>query len=146
MGSCWKCGFDLRQSPNQHVLFWNKVLFERWVAQLRVVDRQFFNCGKFDFDRLILLHQLCRLIVSNSLATDLQSYVCSISEQPKLDLIKTNIAFEQRSLTERHYVVGLAKWLLLKHPKRILLAIGNGVIRNNWLYKDLHNADKLSFK
>lgn len=142
MACCWKCGFDLRQSPNQHVRFWSKVLFERWAAQLRAIDRQFVNCGKFDFDRLILLHQLCRLIVSKSLAPDLQSYICNLCGQPKQELIETKVAFEQRSLAERHYVISLAKWLLLKYPKRVLLAIGVRVIRKNWLYRDISLNDK----
>tara|TARA_B100000508_G_C11373548_1_gene234901 strand:- start:161 stop:580 length:420 start_codon:yes stop_codon:yes gene_type:complete len=119
-----------------------KVLFERWAAQLRAIDRQFINCGKFDFDRLTLLHQLCRLIVSKSLAPDLQSYICCMCAQPDLQLLNTKIAFEQRALVERHYVISLAKWLLLKYPKRILLAIGDKVMRRNWLYKDIELNDK----
>lgn len=140
MACCWKCGFDLRMSPRQHVEYWNKVLFERWACQLKAIDRQFVNCGKFDFDKLILLHQLCRLIVSQSLAPDLQDYLCQSCNQSVVKLIGTRVAFEQRELVERHYVISLAKWLLLKYPKRILFAEKDHVIRVNWLYKDLINT------
>ncbi|MBF4237046.1 hypothetical protein EA004_23610 [Vibrio anguillarum] len=63
--------------------------------------------------------------------------------QPDLQLLNTKIAFEQRALVERHYVISLAKWLLLKYPKRVLFAIEDRVIRRNWLYRDIELNDKV---
>ena len=141
MACCWKCGFDLRMSPRQHVEYWNNVLFERWACQLKAIDRQFVNCGRFDFDKLILLHQLCRLIVSQSLAPGLQGYLCEKCNRPDTALTKTKIAFEQRNLIERHYVISLAKWFLLKYPLRVQFSIKQRILRRNWLYRDLELVD-----
>lgn len=64
-----------------------------------------------------------------SSCTELQNYLCEKYNRPALVLTRTKVAFEQRDLIERHCVVSLAKWVLLKYPMRIYAAIAHKVIR-----------------
>lgn len=142
MNHCWHCDAVLSEAPYQSIDKWHQRPFAQWEALLRVVDRQFVNCGPFNKARLILWHQISRLIVSENLAPDLQSHICSIVNQPMHELVKSRKSFEQRELGERHYVLGLASWASDVHAEQKLrTAIQKRMLPSNQVYRDLRDEE-----
>ena len=92
---CWYCGSKLSEAPQISVCKWHKIAFTQWEALLKAVDRQFVNCGPINYNRLVLLHQICRLIVSVNLAPKLQPYLCLVTGQPHRKLCHSKKPFEQ---------------------------------------------------
>lgn len=138
MAHCWSCNALLSNAPQVPVDKWHKRPFTQWETLLRVIDRQFRDCGPMNWARLILWHQMCRLIVSQSLARDLQTHICNIVNQPIRELVKTRRAFEQRDMAERHYVLGLAAWISDAHAEQKLrTAIQKRRLPSNQVYRDL---------
>jgi hypothetical protein len=85
---------------------------------------------------------MCRLIVSENLAPDLQSYICNVVKQPVRELMKSRKAFEQRDIQERHYVLSLAAWISDAHAERKLrTAIRKRLLPSNLVYRDLASED-----
>jgi hypothetical protein len=85
---------------------------------------------------------MCRLIVSENLAPDLQGYICSIVRQPILELVKSRKAFEQRDLQERHYVLGLAAWISdVQAERKLRTAIQKRMLPSNQVYRDLKDYE-----
>lgn len=145
MNHCWNCAVLLSEAPRLPVVKWLKTHFEQWNALLRVVDRQFVNCGPINKARLILWHQIGRLIVSENLAPDLQRHICSIVNQPIQDLVKSRKAFEQREIRERHYVLGLAGWASDVHAEQKLrTAIQKRMLPSNQVFRDLTTVERAS--
>lgn len=142
MNHCWYCDALLSEAPCQSIDKWHQRSFAQWGVLLRVIDRQFVNCGPFNKARLILWHQICRLIVSENLAPKLQPYICRIVRQPCLPLLISKKAFEQRNISERHYVLGLAAWTSDIHAGRKLrTAIQKRMLPANQIYRDLDAED-----
>lgn len=84
-------------------------------------------CGEF----AEVLHQLCKLLVSNRPALRLYHFVLSrIHVQPRA-LSKGRFAFELRSIDERHFILQLALWLMLDLT-RLREAWESGAIRYNY--------------
>lgn len=133
---CWQCGFDLRSATVESVDKWDHLAFASWERVLRLLARGGRCKSRFDYSRLDALHQLCAIIVSKRLAPKLQGYICSLTHQPVHLLSQNRISFEQRSLFERHYVLGLAWWLMQFWPKRLIKAWKMKVVKYNELVKD----------
>jgi hypothetical protein len=72
-----------------------------------------------------------------TLAPDLQQYLCDKTNMPYQHISDVKIAFEQRSLSERHYILELAWWLIEKYPRKINEAIKYKKLRPHYLYKDM---------
>lgn len=122
------------QTPYQE---WYARIFRVWTNLLKVTDRQFRDCGSFNFLRLTLPHQICRIIVSINMAPDLQRYICGRTGLPLRPLLLTKRPFEQRHINERHYVLDLAWWMVDRNSKKLSASIGEKTIRINYLYRDL---------
>jgi len=138
MNHCWSCNSLLSDAPKVPVDKWHKRPFTQWETLLKVVDRQFRDSGPFNKARLILWHQMCRLIVSENLAPDLQRYICSVVKQPVLELVKSRKAFEQRDIRERHYVLGLAAWSSdAQAGRKLRTAVQKRMLPSNQVYRDL---------
>ncbi len=136
---CWKCENSLAECLGNPVDVWHKNVFRRWQWKLAVIDRGFVDSGPVNPLRLTLLHQLCRIIASPSLAPELQRYLCDKTGRYYRSLNHGRIAFEQRSIDERHYILELAWWLIEKYPRKIKEAIRHNVLRNNDLYRDVES-------
>jgi len=134
---CWKCGLSLTDIIPTPVNIWHENVHRRWRWKLAVLDRGFVNSGQIKIQKLNLLHQLCRIIASHSLAPDLQQYLCDKTNIPYQLISDVKIAFEQRSLSERHYILELAWWLIEKYPRKINEAIKYKKLRSHYLYKDM---------
>lgn len=147
MDHCWYCGFKLSEAPRVSMVQERCPAFEQWNELLAMVDQQLTDSGVFHYRRMLLLHQLCRLIVSESLAPDLQSYVCELTGQPVLDLVKSRMAFEHRAIEERHYVVGLALWLSdTDAEQKLTTAIQKRKLPSNQVYRDLRDVERASLQ
>lgn len=142
MNHCWHCNALLSEAQRKPVDKWHRRPFLQWEALLKVVDRQFRDCGPLNTARLILWHQMCRLIVSENLAPDLQGYICSIVDQPVRELVKSKKAFEQRDIQERHYVLGLAAWISdVQAERKLRTAIQKRMLPSNQVYRDLKSEE-----
>ncbi|MCX9439958.1 TniQ family protein [Vibrio cholerae] len=142
MNHCWNCNALLSEAPKVPLNKWHNRPFTQWETLLKVVDRQFRDCGPFNKARLILWHQMCRLIVSENLAPDLQRYICSVVRQPMQELVKSRKAFEQRDIRERHYVLGLAAWTSdVQAERKLRTAIQKRILPSNQVYRDLKNEE-----
>jgi hypothetical protein len=109
LSKCWKCGLNLAEAPQLYYQEWHARIFREWTNLMKVTDRQFKDCGPINFFRLaLLLHQICRIIVSKRMAPDLQRYICDRTGLSMKPLLLTKRAFEQRHINERHYVLNLA--------------------------------------
>ncbi|WP_417703439.1 TniQ family protein [Rheinheimera aquimaris] len=147
LNHCWSCNSLLSDAPKVSVNKWHKRPFTQWETLLKIVDRQFRDCGPFNKARLILWHQMCRLIVSENLAPDLQRYICNVVKQPVLELVKNRKAFEQRDISDRHYVLGLAAWISDACAERKLrTAIQKRKLPSNQVYRDLERDEKISLQ
>ena len=91
---CWKCGVSLTDFTPIPVNIWHQNVHRRWKWKLAVLDRGFVNSGQVKTQRLNLLHQLCRIIASHSLAPDLQQYLCDKTNMPYQHISDVKIAFE----------------------------------------------------
>lgn len=72
------------------------------------------NSGRIDYGCMARLHEICRRIVSEHKFPGLQRNLCRRSGQPVLPLSVSRRPFEHRELQERHYVLGLAWWLIYR--------------------------------
>lgn len=85
---------------------------------------------------------MCRLIVSENLAPELQHYICSVVKQPVRELVKSRKAFEQRDIQERHYVLGLAAWISdVNAERKLKTAIKKKMLRYNHIYRDIRSIE-----
>lgn len=142
LSKCWNCGLDLAEAPRRFYQKWHARILREWTNLLKVTDRQFRDCGPFNFFRLTLLHQICRIIVSRHMAPDLQRYICGRTGLQLHPLLLTKRPFEQRHINERHYVLDLAWWLVDRNARKILASIKRKTMPINYLYRDLTAADK----
>lgn len=126
MDLCWKCENPLKQAPTSRITKWNYSAFQQWKGILGAIDRQFENSGPINYSRIALIHQICRLLISRNLAPKLHGYICAKSRQ-KLIRVKTGgRLFEQREISERHYLLGLSWWLAGRTTKKLETAIASG--------------------
>lgn len=146
LATCWQCGFDLRKTVTEPVNKWDSMIFASWERALRLLARGGHCKSRFDYTRLDVLHQLCAIIVSMRLAPRLQGHICTLAHQPIHPFLRDRISFEQRSLTERHYVLGLAWWLMMSWPKRLIRAWKGNAIKYNVLLRDFESPPFMYFQ
>ena len=113
-----------------------------WKRVLGALDRQFINSGPINYNRIALVHQICRLLISKSHALRLQGHICARSGLPFRKLKRGSPLFEQRSLEERHYILMLSWWLVGRAGTKIKYALCSHAVRVNELYRDVESAVK----
>ncbi|WP_369597788.1 TniQ family protein [Aquitalea aquatica] len=136
LASCWYCDFDLRTAPAPPISEWDECTFQHWNEALQCIENNSTFTTHFDYSTLTVLHHFCTLLVSMRLAPKLHAYLCDQTGQPFQLLVKNRTAFELRTQEERHYVSGLAWWLLGQWPNRLMAAWLSKAIRYNTLLKD----------
>ena len=137
---CWQCGFDLSTATSRPVVKWDTPTFDSWDNILELMCRGALSPFCVDCSKLAVLHHLCALLVSVRLAPKLQAFLCAQTEQPHLQIPKIRMPFEQYPHEQRHYICGLAWWLLARWPNRLRSAWEAKAIRYNVLLKDFHEA------
>jgi hypothetical protein len=139
---CWLCGARLSTTPTMPLDVRYISIYKPWNGILNIIDRQFSRSGAVSYQRLTLLHQVCRLLVSRQLSPRLQQYICEKAGYPFIDLSPGKLIFEQRDIKHRHYILQLAWWLITRNPHKLKTAIRLKGIRENELYRDLDSDFK----
>lgn len=111
LDECWQCGNRLSDILIDSISLKPKSIFSIWNRVLGVIQRGFINSGPINYERLILLHQICKIISSRRFNCNIQQYICDKSGLPFYS-IRECLYFEQHSVSERHYILQLAWWLL----------------------------------
>lgn len=135
LDKCWRCEELLSRTPSIKIELKPSAIFNIWTRLLGVFYRNFVNSGAVNYDRLILLHQVCKIISSVRFNHKIQRYICDKSGLPFLPISKRTY-FEQYDINERHYILQLAWWLLGNTPAKLQEALNKKVLNVNYLYRD----------
>lgn len=135
LDECWQCGNKLSDISLRPIDLRPKSVFNIWCRVLGVIQRGFVNSGRINYDRLILLHQICKIISSRRFNCNIQQYICDKSKLPYCS-IKERLYFEQYNLDERHYILQLAWWLIGNTPAKLKESLNKKAIVTNYLYRD----------
>ncbi|MCI2286130.1 hypothetical protein L3081_25255 [Colwellia sp. MSW7] len=133
--NAWQCGNKLSEPSAELLELEPKAIFSLWNRVLGAIQRGFVNSGPVNYDRLILLHQLCKIISSKRFNPDIQRYICDKSNL-LYRIITDNRYFEQYDVNERHYILKLAWWLIGNTPRKLEESINKKVVKSNYLYRD----------
>jgi hypothetical protein len=137
---CNKCGFDLRNAPTIEPTFYEDSSQQVMLEVLRMFegkDAHFFDAGFFT-----VLHQMCKLLLSNTQHTKLRTHVISLINASDLKLQTGKKGCEERPIWERHHIVQLGMWLMVNPGQRIVEAWRNKVLRYNILLKGLKDPPR----
>lgn len=141
MCRCSECGFDLRRakSGDLRIVDEQSLAFLREIsAELELIDLS--SCGRYlRIEFTDVLHQLCKLLVSDRPAQRFYHFVLDRIHLVPCDLSKGRFAFECRSIDERHFVIQLALWLMLDLKSRLREAWESGAVRYNYFLKDMES-------
>lgn len=136
---CWKCDFNLAESPVKDIDVTDKELVYKWQKLLLKIDKQ-LPFSQHAQDKLKILHHLCAIIISKSLAPKLSEYLEKKTKN-RLDLqsIQTN-SIEGSNLSTRKTLIFYGFWLMEHFPNRIVTAWKDKAIRYNHLTKDFESC------
>lgn len=140
---CSECGFDFRLTPVQEALIFEGESFGRVRELLTELERP--QNPKNRFLRLAytdVLHQLCKLLVSQRSNLQFYRFVTAQSRIGSQLLAEGRFTFEERELDERHHIVQLATWLMMDLRVRLHQAWKAGAVRYNLLLKDMHDPPR----
>jgi hypothetical protein len=139
LDECWQCGSKLSDTSTDIITLKPKSVFSIWSRVLGVIQRGFVNSGPINYDRLILLHQICKIISSKRFNRNIQQYICDKSNISFYS-ISERLYFEQYNLDERHYILQLAWWLIGNTHAKLKESVNRKIIKVNYLYRDSKEA------
>lgn len=134
---CSSCGFDLSESPVEEISHVSKGISSDWNSVLLSIESG--GITKFDIERLAVLHQFVKLLTFHSVSGKLIAF---IESQIGQQLIRPDCAlrsFEVNGVETRHQIIGCAWWLLQDWPENLKSCWLNGLIRYNYLFKDMNS-------
>ena len=130
---CHTCDFDLRNADRRP--------FSPYEADIGVILHQVsvlvagrkstLNIGHMD-----VLHQLCKVMVSQRKSADLAAYVAKTINALNEHTSRSRQAFELRPINERHHIIQLSMWLLVKLRTRLDAAWQAKAMRYSDLVRD----------
>lgn len=135
LDECWQCGESLIKARSVPVKIANKTSLNMWSRVLGAIQRDFVNCGPINYDRLILLHQICKLLSSPRYSNLLADYILSKSQINPRTFTYPDF-FESLPLEDRHYILQMAWWLVGNTNRKIRTIVSEGAIKLNYLNKD----------
>lgn len=133
---CHVCGGDMRRSASLNIAPYSDSLTRYYTSVLRDFENDDGKERSYDLDYYAVLHQLCKVLVSNSNHGCLREFICTNIGWPNKLLPTGRQPFEQRRSSDRYYVVALALWLMHSLEERLRDAWSHGVVRYNLLLKD----------
>jgi hypothetical protein len=83
-----------------------------------------------------VLHQLCKVMISERKSSRLVAFVTNTTGAEDLPLQHGGRTFESWPVDHRAHIVQLAAWLLSRPQERIAAAWQAKAVRYNWLVKD----------
>ena len=138
---CWKCKAPLSVAPVEQP-FVHLSIYKLWRRVIGVIERCFINSGPVNYNRIAIVHQISRLLISKGQAPRLHGHICARSRLPFKKLKKGSPLFEQRSVEERHYILQLAWWLIGRAGTKLNYALRSHALRANQLYRDMEEGAK----
>ncbi len=139
---CFQCQFDLRLAPQLPVPIYDDDVFRLYVEMLRALDGAATDAGQFDLKFHAVLHQLCKVILSNQNHDQLRQYVAKMLGVAIAPAVHGKISLEHRRVFDRYQTVCFALWLLAAPEERINAAWQAKAVRYNFLLKDFSDAPK----
>jgi len=133
---CHQCGFDLRDSPAVALTFYEDSSQQVILEVLGMLEGR--DGRKFDMGFFSVLHQICKLLLSNIERLKLREYVVGQTGALDIPLQTGKRCFEERTMQERHHVLQLGMWLMAAPETRIVEAWRVQAVRYNMLKRDFH--------
>lgn len=137
IGDCHACGIPLAKSPQEPIWGYDADALEFHVALCHAIT-QHSGAGN-DSGVIPVMHQLVRLMLSRYRTVALRQYVCGelgVADQIE---IKGRTFIETLPLIERHHLVQLAAWLMVRLEPRLRAAWRAKAVRYNHLRKDFEH-------
>jgi hypothetical protein len=134
---CHNCDFDLREAVAGPPAYLQSDTFELLHSLVESLESD-SRSQKFDLGFHDVLHQLCKLMISDRPHLSLRKFVCRSADIEDRPIIRARLPLEERSTSERHHVLILATWLMCDLPERLRAAWHAKAVRYNHLLKDFH--------
>jgi hypothetical protein len=142
MSICHACGDDLREASPLAIPIYDQQSFLETVEFLKSLESNHHRTWQFDLSFHAILHQQCRLILSERIAPRFRGFICERLNCTDMHLVSGRSPFETRAIVERHHVVAMAMWMMSDLQKRLTLAWESKAVRYSALLKDLDNPPK----
>jgi hypothetical protein len=139
MSICHSCGDDLRAALPLAIPIYDQKSFLETVKFLKSLESNHRESPQLSFSFHAILHQQCRLILSERTAPRFREFIRERLNCPDIHLASGRSPFETRTIVERHHVVAMAMWIMSDLRKRLTLAWESQAVRYSALLKDLDN-------
>jgi len=146
LAGCHACRFDLCETSSVPIISYDMQASD-WLETLGVrlicwdTDK-----SVFDLNSLGVMHQLVMLLTSRYSTVRLHAHVCDRLGVPEVQMTSGRIAFETRTLFERHHLIQLVAWLMAELEPRLRVAWRAKAVRYNHLGKDFEDAPEWYLK
>lgn len=137
MNQCYLCGFDYRQAAPQKSIFYSTEIESIYTALLKSLILYTSGAERFDSSFLSVLHQLVRVLHTNSNQGKLEAFLSERLIAPSAGVKPGRKSIEVRSLKERHHLIMLGLWLMTDLQPRLTEAWQAKALRYNLMNKDL---------
>lgn len=137
---CHQCGFDLRSSPVVTPIFYEDSSWQVMREVLGMLEGK--DAYKFDAGFFNVLHQMCKILLSNIRHLKLREYVAGQVGAMETLLQVGKSSLEACSLKERQHVIQLGMWLMADPTNRIVKVWQAKAVRFNVLKRDFEAAPR----
>ncbi|NLR75306.1 TniQ family protein [Leeia aquatica] len=138
MADCHACGFSLVEAPRQEIWGYDSQALSFHLGLCRALTEP-AGAGMVP-DKLRVMHQLIRLMVSRYKTISLRQYVSKTLGVDDPIEIAGRVFVETQPLVARHHLIQLAAWLMVDLATRLEGAWRAGTLRYNHLEKDFDEA------
>jgi hypothetical protein len=107
MSICHSCGHDLRAASPLPIPLYNQESHLETIELLKSLESNHGADPRFGLSFHAMLHQQCRLIVSERTAPRFREFIQQQIKCPNMRLLNGRLSFEMRSLVERYHVVAI---------------------------------------
>lgn len=135
MSECHACRFDLRETAVSSPTIYDQEVFSLMRQSSLLLETGQPSIG-MDMGTLDVLHQLCKLMISQHGKLRLREYVLDRLGATYVPVEGKHFPFELRPIWVRHHVLQLAWWLIADLENRLAEAWKAKVVRYNLLYRD----------
>jgi len=139
MSICHACGDDLCAALPLAIPILDQKSFLQTVEFLKSLESNHSGSSRFGFSFHAILHQQCRLILSERAAPRFREFIRERLNCPEVQLVRGRASLETRTIIERHHVVAMAMTIMSDLRKRWTFAWESKAVRYNALLKDLDN-------
>jgi len=142
MSICHSCGHDLRAASPLPIPLYNQESHLETIEFLKSLESNHRADPRFGLSFHAILHQQCRLIVSERTAPRFREFIQQQIKCPDMRFLNGRFPFEMRSLVERHHVIAMAMWVMSDWRDRLASAWKSKAVKYNVLLKDLSNPPR----